>query len=97
MGNHEHALRWRLTWDEKENDYTASAPTYAGPVGRVYLNQDGSWCWSMNADGWEISRNIGRLYGCAATAREAAAEVEESWRAAIRGTVHEQGLNPVAR
>ena len=91
-------LKWRQTWADKENDFTAEAPTYQGTVGRIYLHeagpQQGQWFWSMVAHGSEVSRNVGILSGFQPSPRRAAKEVEDSWAAAIRGTIHEQGSKP---
>lgn len=84
-------LRWKHTWDDKENDFVAEVDGYAGSVGRIYRHDSGgylkgNWFWAMNAHGPEISRNIEPLFGFEPTPRKAAREVEKAWFAAIRGS-----------
>lgn len=75
-------LRWRRTWADREDDYVASAPNYTGDVGRIYRASggpgDGQWNWFMQALGPGIARSPDQS-GMAASAREAAAEVERVW------------------
>jgi len=84
-------LRWRHTWDDKDNDYVAETDAYQGSVGRIYLHDsgghlNGNWFWAMNAHGPEVSRNIEPLSGYEPSPRRAAREVEKAWFAAIRGS-----------
>lgn len=84
-------LKWRQTWPNKDADYVAEHHGYDGPVGRIYKSVkpgslESDWFWAMNAFGAEISRNISTLSGHAASPREAARLVEDSWFEAIKGT-----------
>lgn len=83
-------LRWRHTWEEKDNDFVAEAPGYPDSVGRIYESiipggTDTHWFWSMNAHGAFISR-AGKNSGYEATPRQAAQQVEKAWFEAIRGS-----------
>ena len=75
-------LKWRKTWPDREDDYVAAAPTYAGDVGRIYKASggpgDGQWNWFMQAHGSGIVRSPDQS-GTAPSARQAAAEVERVW------------------
>jgi hypothetical protein len=87
-------LRWAATWPDKDADFSAEAPGYNGPVGRIYLHstggfQNGRWFWAFQAAGGEISRNIGDTSGYEDSARAAARRVESAWFLAIRGTRHD--------
>lgn len=89
-------LRWRQTWEDKEADYVAEAPTYKGTVGRIYYvpehhgPQEGRWFWAFQAFGDHISRNVGKLTGHEDSARAAARQVENAWFLAIKGTAHDR-------
>jgi hypothetical protein len=88
-------LKWRKTWEDREDDFVAQAPSYNGSVGRIYFVPEHhgpkveSWYWAFQAFGDDISRNIGNLHGHADTARLAAQAVENAWFLAIAGTRHE--------
>lgn len=84
-------LRWRHTWEEKDNDFVAEAPGHPDTVGRIYesIKPGGTgthWFWAMNAHGPQVSRNIGKLSGYEDTPRKAARQVEKAWFEAIRGS-----------
>lgn len=83
-------LNWRQTSPDSEADYVAETDTYEDTVGRIYRHdagpQTGLWFWAMQADGHEISRNIGQLHGVERSARAAAHMVEAAWFNAIKGS-----------
>jgi len=83
-------LNWRQSSPDSEADYVAETETYAGTVGRIYRRyggpQAGLWIWAMQADGHEISRNVGELHGVERSARAAAHMVEAAWLNAIKGS-----------
>jgi hypothetical protein len=91
-------LKWRHTWDDREDDFSAIAPSYSGCVGRIYLNSggptDGLWFWSLTASGSDISRNVGKLSGYESSARLAARAVEDAWFSAIKGSTHDSPPRP---
>lgn len=76
------SLKWRKTWDDKENDFVAEAPGLSGSVGRIFMMDGGSsdlrgqWYWTMNA---MLDRVVFSDSGHEPTAREAAREVEAVW------------------
>lgn len=88
------SISLRLTWQEtmagREADYSAFSPVYKGAVGRIFRFEAGElqglWLWSMTADGYDISRNVGQCLGQETSSRRAARCVEEAWFAAIRGS-----------
>jgi hypothetical protein len=87
-------LKWRQTWEDKDADYVAEAPTYNGSVGRIYRHDTGgflkgSWFWAFQAHSDEVSRNIGDTSGYEGSARAAAGRVEQCWFLSIKGTRHE--------
>lgn len=89
-------LRWRHTWEEKDNDFVAEAPGYPDTVGRIYesIVPGGTgthWFWSMNAHGAFISR-AGKNSGYEATPRQAAQQVEKAWFEAIKGSSLERAV-----
>lgn len=83
-------LRWRQTQPNSEADYIAETDTYNGPVGRIFRHDSspdkGAWLWAMQADSYEVSRNVGELHGVERSARAAAHMVEDAWFQAIRGS-----------
>lgn len=86
-------LKWRQTWEGKEQDFVASLPNVEGSIGRIYLYetgpQQGHWFWSFTAVAPNVSRNIGATSGVEPSPREAAKRVEDAWHAAIKGTEYE--------
>lgn len=83
-------LNWRQTRPDRDADYIAETTNYPGNVGRIFRHDSGpdagSWLWAMQADGHEISRNIGELHGVEKSPRAAARMVEHAWFAAIKGS-----------
>ena len=79
-------LKWRKTWDDVENDFSAFDPRYTlGEVGRIYQHgagpTKGQWFWSLTASGAKLKRPA-HDRGYANSAREAGALVEAAWFAA---------------
>ncbi|MEZ5782363.1 MAG: hypothetical protein R3D70_12190 [Rhizobiaceae bacterium] len=83
-------LIWQETRTDREADYLAFSPVYKGAIGRIFRfeagEMQGLWLWSMTADGYDISRNVGQCSGQETSPRRAAKCVEEAWFAAIRGS-----------
>lgn len=84
-------LKWKKTWEERENDYVARSPVFEASVGRIQLVEHGpqnnGWSWSLTAAGEHIRREgIGALTGFEISPRVAARAVETAWFAAIKDT-----------
>jgi hypothetical protein len=84
-------LKWKKTWEERENDFVASSPVFEASVGRIQLVEHGpqknGWSWALTAAGEQIRREgIGALTGFEPSPREAARAVEIAWFAAIKGS-----------
>ncbi|MGN6145681.1 MAG: hypothetical protein ACTHOP_19065 [Mesorhizobium sp.] len=90
----EPSIALRLVWQEtvanRKADYSAFSPVYQGAVGRIFrfdsAEMQGQWVWSMTADGYDISHNIGHCSGHERSPRRAAKCVEDAWFAAIQGS-----------
>lgn len=82
-------LTWQQTTD-RDADYSAFSGVYPGALGRIYRHDggelQGQWFWSMTADGYDISRNVGDCNGFERSPRKAAKCVEDAWYASIRGS-----------
>ncbi|MER9628918.1 hypothetical protein [Mesorhizobium sp. M0296] len=78
MSEIELKLRWKRTWDDRPDDFSAFAEEQG--VGRIYKMAGGPqghrWYWTMNA---MIGHTGFSHAGFEDTPREAAREVEEIW------------------
>lgn len=96
-------LKWRPTWPDKEADFAAEAPSYNGPVGRIYRHDTGlhagNWLWAFQAFGDDIGHNVGNTSGFEPSAGAAARCVESAWLLAVKGTCHDvpEEADPPAR
>jgi hypothetical protein len=83
-------LQWRQTRPDGDADYIAETLDYPGNVGRIFRHDTGpdagAWLWAMQADGHEISRNVGELNGVERSPKAAARMVEDAWFRAIKGS-----------
>ena len=73
-------LKWRRTWDDHDNDFSAFDERYkGGEVGRFYLHDSGptkgQWFWYLTAYGRDLKRP-GLDRGYVDSAREAGACVD---------------------
>lgn len=88
MSEYQPRYRWRPTWQEKPDDFSAYDPggiTIRGTpvtIGRFYLHQCAEgmrWYWHMQAG--DNGRERVNLSGLSDTAREAAREIETNYDA----------------
>ncbi|HHV69157.1 MAG TPA: hypothetical protein GXX48_16125 [Ochrobactrum intermedium] len=87
-------LKWRKTWEDREDDFIASAPNFPGNVGRFHKHvgsSDGGWNWSFQAMDLPVARaSLGETSGIETSAREAAKKIEDIWFGASKGTEYEE-------
>ncbi|MFD1794161.1 hypothetical protein ACFSE0_21365 [Ochrobactrum teleogrylli] len=87
-------LKWRKTWNDREDDFVASAPNFPGNVGRFHkhiASSEGGWSWSFQAMDLPVSRgSLGETSGIEPSAREAAEKIEDIWFRVVKGTEYEE-------
>ncbi len=87
-------LKWRKTWEDREDDFVANAPNFPGNVGRFHkhiASSDGGWSWSFQAMDLPVARgSLGETSGIEPSAREAAKRIEDIWFRVSKGTEYEQ-------